>query len=232
MTEERSACSHCCASNLWRRKFWIIGLAALAAILGGLIEMRKDSSPSYVASAQLLIEGRLPVEDVVGILEQDQGRGATALTPVTYRILLLNDSLLGKLQSRTGTPIGRLRDDLEVEIVLESDTAYRRVYSPVITIRVHGETEEKSAALLSEWLKVFFEDYGHLRPDDGDTARRSVTIKGYDLRLLSKTVLKEDKARHPMKTAAASGAAAVVLLCLLFLVEGCSKPQGQDARAT
>lgn len=227
MTEERSACSHCCASNLWRRKFWIIGLVALAAVLGGLIEMRKNSSASYVASAQLLIEGRLPVEDVVGILEQDQGRGGVALTPVTYRILLLNDSLLGKLQSRTGTPIGRLRDALEVDIVLESDTAYRRVYSPVITIRAHGETEEKSAALLSEWLKVFFEDYGNLR--DGD--RRSPG-REKDLRLLSDTVLKKEVSRHPMKTAAASGAAAVVLLCLLFLVEGCLNLHGQDARAT
>lgn len=208
------------ARHLWRRKGWIIGLSLLAAGAASIVaHQRQDTGPVYEAVGQLLIDGRIPAEDLLGIPGQEAAESMPALTPVTYQALLLSDPLLAQVAEDLGDDVSLdvLRAAAEVDIALESDTAYRRVYSPLITARLRWSSPEQAEALLRAWLREFIAQYGSLSTDDSPQAGE---FAGQDIRLISEIIVMEVRQEsNTGRTAATAGIAAFAVLCLLFLME-------------
>lgn len=185
----------------------IVALTLLAALIAALVAQLKPAShPPHVATAQLLIARDLPVEDMRGIPDR-AAEETTALTPLTYRAILLGDSLLARVVDvlRGEESVADLREAFSVETELESDTAYRRVYSPLITLRVRGESAERSRDVLDTWLKTFFAEYGNLPGD---------------IRLISQPiVLNEPEPRHVGRAAAMAAFLTLLALLAVFAIE-------------
>jgi len=146
--------------HLWRRKWWIAALALVAAAIAGVVAQSRAASPAYIASAQLLIKGALPVEDLIGISTQDRRPEQPPLSPVTYRNLLLGQALLQTVAERSSVPLAALRQSVTVDVELESDTSYRRVYSPLITLSVRERNDTVALAILEAWLEEFLRHHG------------------------------------------------------------------------
>ena len=161
---------------LWRAVLLSFIAALVAAVYSFMLPSR------YSASATLLL-APMPIQQ-----PEADNEGKVAETPATavsflmvkplsvldYRVLLMDDELVGKLRdemkrqgSETGVDLADLkvedvRQSMKVETRIMKQTIYDIVYQPVIQLRFSANDPELAAAIVNKWADLAVDLAGEL----------------------------------------------------------------------
>lgn len=145
---------------LWDKKIWlIIGTLLCASITWIYVK--------YIAKEQYRSHAQIMIKELKKIMESEYD----AITPLTYKDILLNDGLIRQVRDEfcktvgiatKGLPIEKFRDAFEIKSQVVKDTTIKIEYSPVMNLSVDAGSPEHARILMDVWLKTFMKHYGDI----------------------------------------------------------------------
>jgi len=179
---------------LWEKRVGII-LGAILCMALMVVYVQFLAREKFRSYAQLMIKEPRKFTDT----ERD------AITPLSYKVLLLNDNLLKEVRDEfckvTGLSpfplaIEKFRQAFEVKTEIVKDTSVKIEYSPVISISADAGTAQFAQKLMEIWVRRFMDRCGDILAREADFATRSYLDKAENLK---KTLTEKETALLKMR---------------------------------